>query len=132
VGASLFDKPKVGDDAGREYAAPELLPVWSDKQEIRFRPLLRHPADAEVVLRYDFLHDGIARRFLAQVGAKAKHLAVYLKYGCWFHDARTESEVIVRGQERKTKECLTGAMAWASMNRVGNILLARAIPCWRR
>jgi internalin A len=91
-------------EAGREFAAPELLPEWTNWNDLHFRHLLRRPADDAVVLRYDFLHDGIARRFLAQVGARARQQAVYWKYGCGFYDARTETDVIVRCEPAPTAD----------------------------
>jgi internalin A len=118
---------RVGDDPEGEYAAPELLPAWSERHEVRFRHLLRQPPDASVTLRYDFWHEGIARTFLARLGAKAGQLAEYWKYGCWFHDATTQSEALIRCEQTPTADRpgagQTSIRAWGPQARE----LARAL-----
>jgi len=80
-----------------EYVAPELLPGWDEHRAIRFRDLLKRP-DATVSLRYDFLHDGVIRGFLSKLGDKAGEHGEYWKFGCWFYDQKTDSEVLVRAE----------------------------------
>lgn len=79
-----------------EYLAPELLPEWSDVQEHLFGPLRDEPPDAEAAVSYRFLHEGILRGFLAQLGKQARDAAVYWKYGCWFFEQATRSQVLIR------------------------------------
>ena len=79
-----------------EYIAPEWLPEFEAKRSV-LQSKLDTPADAEAVARFAFLHDGIARTFLARVGQKAADDAIYWKYGFWF---RAEgSEVLARVEE---------------------------------
>jgi TIR domain len=42
-----------------------------------------------------FLHDGILRNYLSKLGEHAKDAAVYWKYGCWFYEQKTRSQVLI-------------------------------------
>jgi hypothetical protein len=65
-----------------EYIAPELLPTWSDVQELLFGRLRDDPPDAEATARHAFLHEGVQRNYLSKLGEHAKDAAIYWKYGC--------------------------------------------------
>jgi internalin A len=53
------------------------------------------PPDAEASARYAFLHDGVLRGYLSELGEQAKDAAIYWKYGCWFYERaeNTQSSV---------------------------------------
>jgi internalin A len=81
-----------------EYIAPELLPEWSDAQEQLLGRLRDDPPDAEASACYAFLHDGILRNYLSKLGQHAKDAAIYWKYGCWFYERTTRSQVLIESQ----------------------------------
>jgi internalin A len=81
-----------------EYLAPELLPEWSDAQEQLLGRLRDDPPDAEATAKYAFLHEGVLRGFLSKLGEHAKDAAIYWKYGCWFYEKRTRSQVLIESQ----------------------------------
>jgi internalin A len=82
----------------REYIAPELLPAWSDAQEQLLGRLREDPPAAEAEARYGFLHEGILRGYLSKIGQHAKDTPVYWKYGCWFYEKTTKSQVLIESQ----------------------------------
>lgn len=55
-----------------EYFAPELLPKWSDVQELRLDRLRDDPLEAEATASYAFLHEGILRGYLSELGKQAR------------------------------------------------------------
>ena len=78
------------------YAVPDLLP---DEAAVQGRIASRWRTDLpsqELRLEYAFLHEGIARKFLCQIGTLAGYDAVYWRYGCCFYDAKTGSRAMVR------------------------------------
>jgi internalin A len=81
-----------------EYLAPELLPKWSDAQELLFGRLRDDPQDATATARYVFLHEGILRGYLSKLGEHAKDAAIYWKYGCWFYEQKTHSQVLIESR----------------------------------
>jgi internalin A len=81
-----------------EYIAPELLPKWSDVQEQLLGRLRDDPPDATATARYAFLHEGILRGYLSELGEHAGDAAIYWKYGCWFYEQKTRSQVLIESQ----------------------------------
>jgi internalin A len=81
-----------------EYLAPELLPEWSDAQELLFGRLRDDPPDAEASARYAFLHEGVLRGYLSKLGSLAKDAAIYWKYGCWFFEQTTRSQILIESK----------------------------------
>jgi internalin A len=82
----------------REYLAPELLPGWSDAQEQLLGRLRDDFPDAQATARYAFLHEGVLRGFLSKLGEHAKDAAIYWKYGCWFFEQKTRSQVLIESK----------------------------------
>jgi internalin A len=80
----------------REYISPDLLPEWSEARASMIDRLCNGSPDDEAVVRYRFLHEGILRTFLSQVGEQAGDDAVYWKYGCWFCEEKTGSMILVQ------------------------------------
>lgn len=81
-----------------EYVAPELLPEWSVAQEWLLGRMIAGPAEADETVEYKFLHERILRGLLSKLGRKAGDAALYWKYGCWFFEQKTQSQVLVRGE----------------------------------
>jgi internalin A len=81
-----------------EYIAPELLPTWSDAQEQLLGRLRDDRPDAEATARYAFLHEGVLRGYLSKLCDQAKDAAIYWKYGCWFYEQKTPSQVLIESQ----------------------------------
>ena len=92
-----------------EYIAPELLPTWDDYRAVRFRDFLKSPL-LTVTLRYDFLHDGVFRGLLSRIGDRTKEFAEYWKFGCWFCDRQTDSEVLIRAESSPDPASGAGAI----------------------
>ena len=86
------------------YAVPDMLPKESDVAE-RVAALWRSdlPA-ASVTLEYTFLHEGILRQFLCQIGQIGGADAAYWRYGCCFYDRSTHSRARIRAQHLGTPE----------------------------
>jgi internalin A len=101
-----------------EYLAPELLPKWSDAQEQLLGRLRNDPPDAEASARYAFLHEGVLRGNLSKLGEHAKEAAIYWKYGCWFYEQTTNSQVLIESKwEDEESEAGAGDIrfrAWGS------------------
>jgi internalin A len=98
-----------------QYIAPELLPRWSESLMPMFRLLLRDPNHLGFEVRYPFLHDGILRGFLSRLGTVAGDHAVYWKYGCWFHEQRSDCDVLIESRWDETGEDNRGSIiirAW--------------------
>jgi internalin A len=81
-----------------EYLAPELLPEWSNAQDLLLGRLRNDPPAAEASARYDFLHVGVLRGYLSKLGEHAKEAAIYWKYGCWFYEQTTHSQVLIESK----------------------------------
>ena len=81
-----------------EYLAPELLPPWSGAQDQLLGRLREDPPAAEAEAHYPFLHEGILRGYLSKIGQYAKDAPVYWKYGCWFYEKTTKSQVLIESQ----------------------------------
>src|SRR5271157_5344676 len=81
-----------------EYIAPELLPKWSDAQELLLGRLRDDPPNATATARYAFLHEGVLRGYLSKLGEQAKDAAIYWKYGCWFYEQTTRSQVLIESK----------------------------------
>jgi internalin A len=80
-----------------EYVAPEFLPRWGREHESWYN-VYRHSTipTAAVTAEYAFLHDGIVRSFLAQIGKESADTAEFWKYGCCFYEKTTDCYAIVR------------------------------------
>jgi hypothetical protein len=50
------------------------------------------------LIQYTFLHEGILRGYLSKLGECAKDAAVYWRYGCWFFEQKTRSQVLIESQ----------------------------------
>jgi internalin A len=94
-----------------EYIAPELLSKWSDAQELLLGRLRDDPPDAEASARYAFFHEGILRGYLSKLGEHAKDAAIYWKYGCWFYEQTTRSQVLIESQHDRAARDLP-AIDW--------------------
>jgi internalin A len=92
------DENDGGDEDEWEYIAPELLPKWSDVQELLLGRLRDDVPDAEATAKYAFLHEGILRGYLSELGEHAKDAAIYWKYGCWFYEQKTRSQVLIESR----------------------------------
>jgi internalin A len=98
-----------------EYLVPELLPPWSDAQQQLLGRLREDPPAAEAKAHYTFLHEGVLRGYLSKIGRYAKDAAVYWKYGCWFYEKTTKSQVLIESQWEDATETGPGIIhfrAW--------------------
>lgn len=93
--AICFPVERDGYDIQRRFALADFLPLEKDvttRVEALWRPDL--PA-RKVTLKYAFLHAGILREFLSQIGKLGGAEAAYWRYGCCFFDATTRSRARV-------------------------------------
>jgi internalin A len=79
-----------------EYIAPEKLEPWTQDHAANYAYLLNRPADAAVVATYHFLHIGIVRSFLAQIGHEAQERGEFWRYGCCFYERNTGSRALIQ------------------------------------
>ncbi len=88
----------------QRYALPDLLPLEAEvkpRVEALWRPDL--PAE-KITLEYAFLHAGILREFLCQIGRIGGADAAYWRYGCCFYDSSTHSRARIRAESTGTPE----------------------------
>jgi internalin A len=78
-----------------EYIAPELLLGWSDSQDQLLGRLRDDLPTSSIEVNYPFLHEGILRRFLSKIGQLAHDNAIYWKFGCWFFEQKTQSQILI-------------------------------------
>jgi internalin A len=73
-----------------EYLAPDLLPSRSSPQVIRQLQGRWEGSDPSLTLTYNysFLHGGLVRALLCDLGNHAGDGGVYWRYGAWVYDAR--------------------------------------------
>ena len=88
----LFPYRKADADLGLEavYVAPDLLPSRSSLQvemQLQGRWQGSDPS-LSLTYSYSFLHDGLARALLCDLGNYANDGGVYWRYGAWVYDAR--------------------------------------------
>jgi internalin A len=78
----------LGQEA--EYLAPDLLPPRSSPQVIRQLRGRWQGSDPSLTLTYtySFLHGGLVRALLCDLGDHAGDAGVYWRYGAWVYDAR--------------------------------------------
>jgi internalin A len=69
-----------------------------DAQEQLLGRLRGDPPDATATARHVFLHDGVLRGYLSKLGEHAKDAAIYWKYGCWFYEQKTRSQVLIESR----------------------------------
>jgi hypothetical protein len=65
--------------------------------------LQEDPPAAEAEAYYAFLHEGVLRGYLSKIGQHAKDAPVYSKYGCWFYEKTTKSQVLIESQWKDAK-----------------------------
>lgn len=83
------------DDGDTLYAMPDALPLRDEVEAQLDAVWPEATVDAHASLRYRFLHDGILRRFLGEIGRLAGPHALYWRHGVCFHDANTGSRARV-------------------------------------
>ncbi len=86
----IFPVHRWNDDDAL-YAMPDALPLRAQAAEQLAALWPSATIDAAATLHYGFLHDGILRRFLCEIGYLAGPHALYWRYGVCFHDAKTGS-----------------------------------------
>ncbi|MEZ6138947.1 MAG: COR domain-containing protein [Zavarzinella sp.] len=89
------------DEDTAEYIAPDLLST--DHTGLKNWIRLAERDAIGVSVAYGLLHDGIIRNFLSRIGALARDIADYWKYGCHLYDAKSESDVLIRTEENSIR-----------------------------
>ncbi|MCG8466415.1 MAG: TIR domain-containing protein, partial [Xanthomonadales bacterium] len=84
-------------DTEWEYIAPELLPEEADIQSSLAGRMIGQSSET-LHAEYNFLHEGILRSLLTKIGQQANDNAVYWKYGCWFIENNTQSQIRIQSQ----------------------------------
>jgi internalin A len=86
------------------YLAPDLLPPRFSPQverELQGRWQGSDPS-LSLIYSYDFLHDGLARALLCDLGNHAGDSGVYWRYGAWVYDARHDCIALL--EQEKTDD----------------------------
>jgi internalin A len=118
------------DEQEWEYVAPDLLPEWSNAQELLLGRLRDDPPDAEATASYDFLHEGVLRGYLSKLGEHAKDAAIYWKYGCWFFEQKTRSQVLIESRwDDAASEAGAGELRFRAWGELADDLIEQLL--WR-
>ncbi|MGE0642463.1 MAG: COR domain-containing protein [Nitrospira sp.] len=72
---------------GRETVADQLTGRWSDQE-----------ASRRLVYDYPFLHPGLMRTLLCEIGSRSKEAGVYWKYGVWLYEHSTGCRALLERQ----------------------------------
>jgi internalin A len=131
-------KTDTGSRTGRgnpndelEYIAPELLPEWSDTQELLFGRQRDDPPDSKATACYAFLHDGILR--ISKLGEHAKDAAIYWRYGCWLYEQTTRSQVLIESRwDDSENEAGTGNICLRAWGENAESLIDRVLDPLRK
>jgi internalin A len=83
-------------DAEWAYVAPEFLQPWGLEHDSRYSLYLQTPPTATVTAGYTFLHTGIVRSFLTQIGHRSGDTAEFWKDGCHFYEETSGCNAMVR------------------------------------
>ena len=71
---------------------------------------------AQLKLQFGQIRQGVLRGYLSKLGREAKDAAIYWKYGCWFYEQTTRSQVLIESQwDNTASEAGAGAIrlrAW--------------------
>ena len=81
-----------------EYLAPDLLPgigLIADQLEGRWN---EHEESWRLEYEYPFLHPGLMRALLCDVGSRSKETGVYWKYGVWVYEKSTGCRALLQQQ----------------------------------
>lgn len=91
------------------------------------------PPDAESTASYAFLHDGIFRNYLSKLGDSARDAAIYWKYGCWFYEHATHSQVLIESRwDDADSEAGTGSIRLGTWDRNAESLIDRLLDPLRK
>lgn len=100
--------PKMG--LATQYLAPDLLP---DKDAVADQLAGRwndHDENWRLEYDYPFLHPGLMRALLCDIGSRSKEAGVYWKYGIWLYEKSTGCRALIEQQmqdERSGRIILT-------------------------
>lgn len=116
------------EEQPERYAMPDALPLLPKVAEQLNGLWPEAAADTAATLHYDFLHDGILRRFLGQIGHVAGNHGLYWRYGCSFYDGRTRSRVKI---ETRTEADGSGVVLIQTMGPESRQLCAQLIELFK-
>lgn len=97
---SIMQECKIIVKLGQEenYLTPHLLPT-EDEQKTDIGSIWRNAeADASVQLDYDFLHEGVLREIICEIGKRAGFRALYWFYGVCYYDQYAQAVIRIRSQ----------------------------------
>ena len=120
---------REGDREGEletEYIAPDLLP---DREEVaaEIEAMWGEPAPGgEMVVELPFLHPGIMRGIISQVGKAAGISALYWKYGVCLYEKTTRSRALIEQTMSDRPNSWSGQIAVSTRGGQAAELLQRA------
>jgi internalin A len=88
--------PKLGTED--EYIAPDILPP---KQSVETQLAGRWRESEEIrILQYDypFLHGGLMRALICEIGSKSQDAGVYWKSGAWVYEKRSGAQAMIESE----------------------------------
>jgi internalin A len=84
------------------YIAPDLLPTF-DAVEERVGLVWSETLETHTLrLEYRFFHPAIIRNLMSEVGQRAGNLGEYWKYGLWFNEGKSGSQLLVQFEDTST------------------------------
>ena len=89
-------EPKIG--LATEYVAPDLLP---DREAVADQLAGRwndHEVSWRLEYDYPFLHPGLMRALLCDIGTRSQEAGVYWKYGVWLYEQSTGCRALLEQQ----------------------------------
>lgn len=97
---SMMEQCRIAFKADNaRYIAPAALPTEKDVAQRIEHEWRSATPDARAILHYDFLHEGVLRAMLCELGLRAGHSAVYWRYGICFYDTEAKSTIRIRSQQ---------------------------------
>lgn len=124
-GIAFRSQPRSYDDKEdlAEYIAPDFLPERAAvEHDIAARWAGDPPVERE--LNYDFLHDGLSRAIIADIGRQARTNAVYWRYGVCAYDTQTRSHLLI---EKVQRDGWAGTIRIATRNGQADALMDRVL-----
>lgn len=95
-------------DLATEYLAPDLLPnkdAVTDQLAGRWND---HDQSWRLEYHYPFLHPGLMRALLCDIGSRSREAGVYWKYGVWLYEQSTGCRAMIEQQmQDERRGCIT-------------------------
>ena len=120
------------NDEEWEYIAPELLATRSELGDDLRGRIPKNASSLKAEARYRFLHEGILRQYLSEIGQHAEDAPIYWKYGCWFYEETTDSRIVIDSLWEDPSETGPGTISFQGWGERARALLESLIATLER